>query len=94
MPNFFLFVTPYLGYANIPQKFVHGSNPIPLDGLDMDKDIVLIFPGAGGPDQNTEGLKNAIKESDKANGIDRLVYVYDWTNWRGNFIRGILLLLL
>jgi hypothetical protein len=74
-------------YARLPQKVLFGSRPRKLAEFD-EADIVLIFPGAGGPDKNTGDLAHAIHESDKALGINRYVHVYDWSTWRGNLVRA------
>ena len=50
--------------------------------------LVVIFPGAGGPDINTQHLQEAIQRSDRGRGVNRYVEVYDWLNWRGNFLRA------
>jgi hypothetical protein len=76
-------------YIRLPQDLMYGSNPIPIERLSkVDKYDVVIFPGAGGPDQYTDALKNKIADSDKHLGITRGVYVYDWLKWRGNFLRA------
>ena len=74
-------------YSRIPQKLLFGSNPRPLE-LFPETDVVLIFPGAGGPDENTSNLAKAVIESDKVFGIKRHVEVYDWSPWKGNLIRA------
>jgi len=50
--------------------------------------MAIIFPGAGGPDQYTDMLKKKIKDSDRRAGVKRYVEVYDWSKWRGNFLRA------
>lgn len=74
-------------YGRIPQKMLFGSNPRPLDPFE-ETDVVLIFPGAGGADENTSNLAKAIIVSDEKCGIKRHVEVYDWSPWRGNLIRA------
>jgi hypothetical protein len=74
-------------YSRLPQKLLFGSTPRPLEQFD-DKDIVIIFPGAGGPDENTSNLAQAVIESDKLCGVKRHVEVYDWSPWKGNLIRA------
>ena len=74
-------------YSRIPQKLLFGSNPRPLEPF-KETDVVLIFPGAGGPDENTSNLAKAIIDSDRSCGIKRHVEVYDWSPWRGNLIRA------
>ena len=74
-------------YSRLPQKLLFGSTPRPLEQFD-DKDVVLIFPGAGGPDENTSNLAQAVIESDKLRGVKRHVEVYDWSPWKGNLIRA------
>jgi hypothetical protein len=75
-------------FARIPQRVIYGSTPQHLQNIGK-QNVVLIFPGAGGPDQNTESLKKQIEITDKKKSIhDRKVYVYNWLKWRGNFIRA------
>lgn len=74
-------------YSRLPQKLLFGSDPRPLEPFD-EKDVVLIFPGAGGPDENTSNLAQAVIDSDKSCGIQRHVEVYDWSPWKGNLIRA------
>lgn len=76
------------GYARIPQRFIFTSSPSPLKNLPEDKDILIIFPGAGGPDQNIKDLYEKIQQEDKLNKIDRFVSVYDWSAWVGNLFRA------
>eukprot|EP01035_Chromulina_nebulosa_P020457 gene20457-26543_t len=76
------------GYARIPQKYLFNSLPHPLPNLNYTKDILIIFPGAGGPDEYTDALYNTIIKSDKEKGIDRYVHCYDWSKWVGNLIRA------
>jgi hypothetical protein len=74
-------------YSRIPQRLIFGSSPIPLLPF-KEKDLVLIFHGAGGPDKNVQLLCEAVKESDRKQGIDRHVVSYDWSPWLGNLIRA------
>ena len=75
------------GYSRLPQKFLFGSTPRPIAPF-KETDAVIIFPGAGGPDENTSNLAQAIIDSDKSFGIKRHVEVYDWSPWKGNLIRA------
>lgn len=79
------------GYARLPQKFVFSSSPAPLS-IPMPrgvlKDILIIFPGARGPDENALKLYNKIIAADKAKGVERLVFCYDWSKWVGNLVRA------
>lgn len=74
-------------YSRIPQRLLFGSTPRPLEQFE-DKDVVLIFPGAGGPDENTSNLARAVIESDRLCGVKRHVEVYDWSPWKGNLLRA------
>lgn len=74
-------------YSRLPQKLLFGSTPRLLEEF-YEKDVVLIFPGAGGPDENTSNLAQAVIESDKLCGVKRHVEVYDWSPWKGNLIRA------
>ena len=47
------------------------------------KDACIIFHGAGGPDRETADLETRVRAIDEAAGLDRLVAVYDWTQWLG-----------
>ena len=75
------------GYSRLPQNLIFGSKPRPIVPF-KETDAVIIFPGAGGPDENTSNLAKAIIDSDKICGIKRHVEVYDWSPWRGNLIRA------
>jgi hypothetical protein len=74
-------------YSRIPQRFLFGSSPPPLLPF-KEADLVLIFHGAGGPDKNIELLYEAVKESDRKQGIKRHVVSYDWSPWMGNLLRA------
>lgn len=78
-------------YVRLPQEIVYGRRPEPIplvaDSEDADS-VVLIFPGAGGPDYNTDKLQRSITDDDRIKGIHRVVSVYDWSAWTGNFIRA------
>jgi hypothetical protein len=74
-------------YSRIPQDIMFGSSPRPLKPF-KEKDLVLIFHGAGGPDKNIQLLYEAVKESDRKQGITREVVSYDWSPWMGNLIRA------
>lgn len=76
-------------YVRLPGEWLYGSNPAPIESLEPSaKYDVIIFPGAGGPDQYTEALRDTIIASDLKKGIHRPVYVYDWLKWRGSFLRA------
>ena len=75
-------------YARIPQEIVYGSSPPPITTRQGENAVLVIFPGAGGPDQNTARLKDRIIASDQKKGVKRLVEVYDWLPWRGNILRA------
>lgn len=78
-------------YVRLPQELIYGRRPEPIpivvDSEDADS-VVLIFPGAGGPDYNTDKLQRSITDDDRIKGIHRVVSVYDWSAWTGNFIRA------
>jgi len=78
-------------YVRLPQEMIYGRRPepIPLAANSEDADsVVLIFPGAGGPDYNTDKLQRSITADDRIKGIHRVVSVYDWSAWTGSFIRA------
>lgn len=75
-------------FVRLPQEIVYGSQPIPIANKIDTESIVLIFPGAGGPDKLTDRLANSIRYNDRKQRVKRYVDVYDWSNWRGNFIRA------
>jgi hypothetical protein len=74
-------------YCRIPQYVLFGSLPQPLPDFN-EKDLVVIFPGAGGVDQNILDLEQSIKRADKLQRIKRRTIVYDWRRWRGNLLRA------
>jgi hypothetical protein len=75
-------------FVRIPLPVLYGATPPPIERTAKDKNILLVFPGAGGPDGYTEALKGKIKASDRLKNVDRLVKVYNWQKWTGNFIRA------
>lgn len=75
-------------YARIPQEILYGSSPPPITQRHSAENVLVIFPGAGGPDQNTARLKDKIVASDRKKGVQRYVEVYDWSPWRGNILRA------
>lgn len=76
-------------YVRLPGEWLYGSTPTPIQNLETSaKYDVVIFPGAGGPDQYTKALRDTIIASDMRKGIHRPVYVYDWLQWRGSFLRA------
>lgn len=74
-------------FVRLPQEIVYGSKPSILPPV-VKKNLLLIFPGAGGPDKNTDALRTKIISSDRSKRVDRSVLVYDWTKWRGNIVRA------
>ena len=77
-------------YANLPQKVVHGSvpRPIPFPTPFKQDSLLIAFPGSGGPDIYTDLIIKSVQDQDKALGINRFAYAYDWLKWRGNFLRA------
>lgn len=75
-------------YIRAPQEIVYGSSPSPISLSKGQEQLVLIFPGANGPDQYTDKLKNRIIASDREKGLKRDVQVYDWLKWRSNYLRA------
>jgi len=78
-------------YVRLPQEIIYGRRPDPIpfaaDSEDAES-VVVIFPGAGGPDYNTDKLQRSITDNDRIKGIHRVVSVYDWSAWTGNYIRA------
>ena len=63
-------------YARLPQPMLYGSEPQPITSVSKPgSGVVLIFPGAGGPDIRTKQLAERIANSDKEMGLDRSVLV-------------------
>lgn len=78
-------------YVRLPQEIIYGSKPTPLEyssARKVSENMVIIFPGAGGPDTYTDLLRQKISNSDRKAGVRRYVTVYDWLQWRGPFIRA------
>jgi hypothetical protein len=73
-------------------KFLATYPNISSEENDPPTDLVLIFPGSGGPDQFTTELQNQIVFHDEAGQIGmpsssnppRFVEVWNWTEFRGN----------
>lgn len=84
------------------KSFSSSSNSNDDDDPILTKDIVLIFPGAGGPDQFTDALEKKIIQCDLEAGVTsdsfvhqvqpkeqrqkRFVRVLDWSKYRGSII--------
>ena len=76
-------------FARLPQQMIYGSSPTVIQKNEITKDkLVLLFPGAGGPDSNLYSLRDNIIKSDYEANVQRDVKIYDWLQWRGNFIRA------
>lgn len=83
-------------YTRIPQRILFNSEPERLNiGSISDTStnnydtITIIFPGAGGPDKNTDDLLESITNYNNKNNIKRsYTRVYDWKKWRGNLLRA------
>lgn len=74
-------------YVRVPQDIVYGSKPTPITNRNGADSMVIIFPGAGGVDENIEKLKLSIQKSDKSKKVSRYVEVYDWKKWSNDFVR-------
>mmetsp|Transcript_25393 Transcript_25393/g.27760 ORF Transcript_25393/g.27760 Transcript_25393/m.27760 type:complete len:279 (-) Transcript_25393:54-890(-) len=77
----------YQTYINLPLSFLYGSNVAPLPSFRSDS-AVIIFPGFGGTDENTDRLQKEIQKSDQDRNEKRFVTVYDWSKWRGETLRA------
>lgn len=76
-------------YARVPQKYVFKSSPKLFEVKELiNKDILLVFPGAGGVDENIMKLYESILKADRKVGIKRFAKIYDWKNWVGNLFRA------
>ena len=75
-------------YTRIPQQLLFNSSPDPLNinTINNYDSITIIFPGANGPDKNTDSLLYNIKNN--VNSQRHYVVVYDWKKWRGNLLRA------
>ena len=75
-------------YTRIPQQLLFNSSPDPLNinTINNYDSITIIFPGANGPDKNTDNLLYNIKKN--VNSQRNYVVVYDWKKWRGNVLRA------
>lgn len=70
-------------YCRIPQSLLFGSLPKALPDF-IEKDVIVIFPGAGGVDQNVLALESNLQKYQRK----KKVIVYDWRQWRGNLLRA------
>lgn len=69
-------------------EVAYGGKPItPLPSFTEDS-IFLVFPGAGGPDANTDRLTKVVGESDSELGHARFLHCFDWREWKGNIFRA------
>jgi len=75
-------------YTRIPQQLLFNSSPVHLNinTINNYDSITIIFPGANGPDKNTDDLLYNIKKN--VNSQRNYVIVYDWKKWRGNLLRA------
>ena len=76
-------------YTRIPQELFFRNSPPPLPNI-INKNVFLVFPGAGGVDEYTDAVvESAINtfQSNK-NLNDYYIQCYDWKPWRGNFLRA------
>jgi hypothetical protein len=72
-------------YTKIPQSWLFRSTPPSLPNFDQDN-VFIIFPGAGGPDKNTDDI---VQAGNKSLGVNNFfISCYDWKQWRGNFLRA------
>jgi hypothetical protein len=78
--------------SRIPPQSIYGrlSESIPVSPESDGKNIVIIFPGYGGPDANTDALLKSVILSDKRAKVQRTAFVIDWSEWRGNLLRAAL----
>lgn len=58
-------------FVRMPQEIVYGSAPPAITDSRGADAMVLIFPGAGGPDVHTDDLRRKIEESDHSKGVSR-----------------------
>ena len=74
-------------FSRLPPQLVY-RRPLP-PFPDFNESLVLVvFPGAGGPDANTEALLQSIRDGDRKQKLQRFSFVYDWSAWRGNLLRA------
>ena len=74
-------------YTRLPQILLFGSNPKSLPDDITNEHVFILFPGAGGADNNTN---NILYEANKILNKTNSYYItcYDWKHWRGNFLRA------
>ena len=81
--------------ASTKSKFVSTNsisfiNTLSNENNNTPRDIVVIFPGAGGPDQFTSELEQTIIEQDTSANLigpaKRFIKVWDWTEHRGSIL--------
>ena len=77
----------YQTYVNLPIRVLYGSEIQPLPNYQSDN-VVIIFPGFSGPDENVQRIQKEIENSDDRKKRDSFVTIYDWTAWKGNTLRA------
>ena len=75
-------------YARAPPLAQPAETPPPLlppGTAPAPRDLIVMLPGAGGPDANTARIATALRA---AGGGGRLVVEYDWRPWKGDELRA------
>jgi len=75
-------------YTRIPLKIMYNSTPKLLNLKSKESNIVLIFPGYGGPDKNTNDLLKKIIRLKNNKNKKCYIKVYDWSKWCCNILRA------
>lgn len=75
-------------FTRLPPQLIYRSKLPKFPNFSDETSLLLILPGAGGPDANTEFLLHQVKSQDVHLGLKRSALVYDWSPWRGNLLRA------
>eukprot|EP01038_Epipyxis_sp_PR26KG_P013332 gene13332-17875_t len=72
----------FMLYANLPSY----QFEVTLPSIGESSSITILFPGAGGPDANTDRIIDSIKTSSRDG--DSISIIYDWGKWSKNLVRA------
>lgn len=74
-------------YSRIPPQLLY-RRTLPAFPDFNESFALVVFPGAGGPDANTDAILKNVREGDRRRRLRRFSFVFDWSSWRGNLLRA------
>lgn len=79
---------PILGsevYARLPERWDNPLPPLPVDASKDVQELILVIPGAGGPDANTKRIAESLG---RIGGTSAVVVEYDWKAFVGGQLKA------